>query len=101
MGAANSVATVLLRAREPFAGPRVLAKMNHEDGGVDCPGCAWPDSQHGLALDFCENGVKHLTWELTGRRASRELFASHSVDELRSWSDHERKPRRAARGTPR
>ena len=62
--------------------------MNHEDGGFDCPGCAWPDSQDGLKLDFCENGVKHVTWELTGRRVEREFFASHTVSELRSWSDY-------------
>lgn len=42
-GAAKSVTKVPLRAREPLEGPRVLAKMNHEDGGFDCPGCAWPD----------------------------------------------------------
>ncbi len=66
----------------------MLAKMNHEDGGFDCPGCAWPDSQDGLKLDFCENGVKHVTWELTGRRVEREFFASHTVSELRSWSDY-------------
>ena len=87
-GAAKSVAKVLVRSREPFEGPRVLARMNHEDGGFDCPGCAWPDSPHGLQLDFCENGVKHVTWELTGRRVERGFFASHTVTELRSWSDY-------------
>ena len=87
-GAARSVTKVLVRSREPLEGPRVLAKMNHEDGGFDCPGCAWPDSQDGLMLDFCENGVKHVTWELTGRRVSREFFAAHTVSELRSWSDY-------------
>ena len=87
-GAARSVTRVLVRSREPLEGPRVLTKVNHEDGGFDCPGCAWPDSQDGLKLDFRENGVKHVTWELTGRRASREFFASHTVSEPRSWSDY-------------
>ncbi|WP_395104263.1 hypothetical protein [Actinomadura sp. SCN-SB] len=35
------------------------APVNQEDGGFDCPGCAWPDDSHGLHLDICENGVKH------------------------------------------
>ena len=42
--------------------------MNHEDGGFDCPGCAWPDDPTGLHLDICENGIKHVTWELTRER---------------------------------
>jgi len=28
--------------------------MNHENGGYDCPGCAWPDDRHGLTMDICE-----------------------------------------------
>lgn len=32
------------------------------------PGCAWPDDPTGLHLDICENGVKHVTWELTRSR---------------------------------
>jgi hypothetical protein len=35
--------------------------MNHEDGGFDCPGCAWPDDLKGLRMDICENGIKHVT----------------------------------------
>ena len=73
-GAAKSVAKVLVRSREPFEGPRVLARMNHEDGGFDCPGCAWPDDPHGLQLDICENGIKHVTWEMTGKRVDAELL---------------------------
>jgi len=88
-GAAKSVGNVLAATREPLRGPRALARMNQQDGGFDCPGCAWPDSLDGLHLDFCENGVKHVTWELTGRAATRELFARHTVSELRGWSDHE------------
>ncbi|GAB2830577.1 FdhF/YdeP family oxidoreductase [Actinocorallia aurea] len=87
-GAARSVAEVLFRTREPLAGSRAILKMNHEDGGFDCPGCAWPDDQHGLKLDICENGIKHATWEMTHHRAGPEFFAAHTVTELRTWSDH-------------
>ena len=50
-GAARSVAHVLRRAGEPVEGVRALFVMNHEDGGFDCPGCAWPDDPSGLRLD--------------------------------------------------
>jgi molybdopterin-dependent oxidoreductase alpha subunit len=86
-GAARSVARVLTQAGEPVAGPRAVLKMNHENGGFDCPGCAWPDDRKGLHLDICENGIKHVTWEMTRKRVGREFFATHTVTELASWSD--------------
>src|SRR6476620_10971230 len=55
-GAAESVANVLARAGEPIEGFRAIFVMNHENGGFDCPGCAWPDDPSGLRLDICENG---------------------------------------------
>jgi molybdopterin-dependent oxidoreductase alpha subunit len=86
-GAAMSVGLVLLKQHELIDGTRVVFKMNHEDGGYDCPGCAWPDDRHGLTMDICENGIKHATWELTKKRASPDFFASHTVSELSGWSD--------------
>jgi molybdopterin-dependent oxidoreductase alpha subunit len=88
-GAARSVARVLERADEPIDGFRALLVMNHEDGGFDCPGCAWPDDPSGLRLDLCENGVKHVTWELTRKRVGRDFFAEHTVSELAEWTDYE------------
>jgi molybdopterin-dependent oxidoreductase alpha subunit len=87
-GAARSVARVLARAGEPLEGFRALFVMNHENGGFDCPGCAWPDDPDGLKLDLCENGVKHTTWELEPAKADREFFAAHTVGELAEWSDY-------------
>jgi hypothetical protein len=63
--------------------------MNHEAGGFDCPGCAWPDDRNGLHLDICENGVKHATWELAPAKADREFFAARPVSELAGWSDYD------------
>jgi molybdopterin-dependent oxidoreductase alpha subunit len=88
-GAARSVGKVLERAGEPVEGFRALFVMNHEDGGFDCPGCAWPDDPSGLRLDICENGVKHVTWELAPAKADREFFAAHTVSELAGWSDYD------------
>ncbi|GAA3794230.1 FdhF/YdeP family oxidoreductase [Amycolatopsis tucumanensis] len=61
--------------------------MNHENGGFDCPGCAWPDDRNGLHLDICENGIKHVTWEMTRKRVDRSFFAEHTVTELAGWTD--------------
>jgi molybdopterin-dependent oxidoreductase alpha subunit len=88
-GAALSVSRVLEKAGEPIDGFRAMFVMNHEDGGFDCPGCAWPDDPTGLRLDLCENGIKHVTWELTDKQVGREFFAEHTVSELAGWSDYD------------
>jgi anaerobic selenocysteine-containing dehydrogenase len=87
MGAARSAASVLLREREPLEGTRLTITMNPEDGGFDCPGCAWPDGPDGLHLDICENGINHATWEMTHKRVDRTFFANHTVTDLSRWSD--------------
>ena len=86
-GAARSVAKVLVDSRELIAGTRAIQRMNHENGGFDCPGCAWPDDTKGLHLDICENGIKHVTWEMTRKRVDRGFFAGHTVTELSGWTD--------------
>ncbi|WP_424639754.1 FdhF/YdeP family oxidoreductase [Embleya sp. AB8] len=86
-GAAKSVTKFLLRERSVVDGSRAIMRMNHENRGFDCPGCAWPDDIKGLHLDICENGIKHVTWEMTRKRVGREFFAAHSVTELAQWSD--------------
>jgi molybdopterin-dependent oxidoreductase alpha subunit len=86
-GAARSVAKVLAQSREVVAGTRAIQLMNHENGGFDCPGCAWPDDTKGLHLDICENGIKHVTWEMTRKRVDRDFFARHTVTELSAWTD--------------
>jgi molybdopterin-dependent oxidoreductase alpha subunit len=88
-GAARSVARVLERAGNPPEGFRALFVMNHENGGFDCPGCAWPDDPEGLRLDLCENGVKHVTWEIAPAKANADFFTDHTVSELSEWSDHD------------
>ncbi|MEV6192445.1 FdhF/YdeP family oxidoreductase [Streptomyces sp. NPDC051920] len=88
-GAAKSVTQFLVRERALVDGPRAIMRMNHERTGFDCPGCAWPDDTKGLHLDICENGIKHVTWEMTNKRVGREFFAAHSVTELSGWSDYD------------
>lgn len=86
-GAALSVSKVLLQRHEPIDGTKLVFKMNHENGGYDCPGCAWPDDRQGLRMDICENGIKHASWEMTHDRVHRDLFAAHTVTDLMQWTD--------------
>ena len=88
-GAAKSVTRFLAKEHRIGAGSVAMFRMNHENGGFDCPGCAWPDDLKGLKLDICENGIKHVTWEMTGKRVDRDFFARHTVTELESWSEFE------------
>ncbi|MBU6451083.1 MAG: FdhF/YdeP family oxidoreductase [Cyanobacteria bacterium REEB67] len=86
-GAAFSVGEILLKQRAIIDGTRAIFKMNHDKSGFDCPGCAWPDDRKGLKMDICENGIKHVTWEMTHKRTGPEFFAQHTVSELMTWSD--------------
>ncbi len=70
-------------------GAKLLAKVNQE-GGFDCPGCAWPDPPRGerTAFEFCENGVKAVAAEGTKKRVNRDLFAQYTLGQLRAQSDY-------------
>ncbi|HJQ07477.1 MAG TPA: FdhF/YdeP family oxidoreductase [Nocardioides sp.] len=64
-----------------------LLNLN-QPGGIDCPGCAWPDPGHRHLNEYCENGAKHVNDEATSRRVTRDFFAEHAVDELDQRSDY-------------
>lgn len=87
-GALKSCGKQLLASGSPLASARTLLKVNQPDG-FDCPGCAWGDPEHGSSFEFCENGVKAVAWEATDRRTTPVFFATHTVSELRSWSDYD------------
>src|ERR1700709_575325 len=63
------------RAERPPQGGKSLLSMNQPDG-FDCPGCAWPDPKHASSFEFCENGAKAISFELTRRRVSAGFFAA-------------------------
>ena len=86
-GALKSCGKHLLNSRSPLSGARALLKANQPDG-FDCPGCAWGDPEHGSSFEFCENGVKAVSWEATDKRTKPAFFAKHTVTELRGWSDY-------------
>ncbi len=68
-------------------GARTMLKIN-QVGGVDCPGCAWPEpDQKRSHFEFCENGAKHVADEATTKRVTPEFFQKWSVAELVEQSD--------------
>jgi molybdopterin-dependent oxidoreductase alpha subunit len=86
-GALQAVAKALREQSIALKGSKTLLSMN-QPHGFDCPGCAWPDPRHTSSFEFCENGAKAVAAELTRRRVTRELFATHTVSELESKSDY-------------
>jgi formate dehydrogenase major subunit len=86
-GALRATANALREQSVELKGSRALLSMNQPDG-FDCPGCAWPDPRHASSFEFCENGAKAVTWELTKRRVTREFFATHTIRELEQESDY-------------
>jgi len=86
-GALHATARALREQSVELKGSRALLSMNQPEG-FDCPGCAWPDPRHTSSFEFCENGAKAVTWELTKRRVTREFFAAHTVSELEQESDY-------------
>jgi molybdopterin-dependent oxidoreductase alpha subunit len=91
-GMAALVSTVrhLQRDSGLVRGSKALLAMN-QVGGFDCPGCAWPEPPAGQRsrFEFCENGAKAIAEEATLARATPEVFAQATVDELRALSDFE------------
>ena len=87
-GAAMSVTKVMLKQRQLLGGGEAVFRMNHDRTSYDCPGCAWPDDPK-VQMDICENGIKHVTWEMDSDRTGEDFFARHTVSELSTWTDYD------------
>ncbi len=70
--------------------PKVMFRLNQK-GGIDCPGCAWPDPDDDRSKlgEYCENGIKAIAEEAQKKMIGRGFFAQHSVVELQQWLDFE------------
>ncbi|VVN84896.1 FdhF/YdeP family oxidoreductase [Pseudomonas fluorescens] len=86
-GALISVAQAWLSSDNALKNIRMMLKTN-QNGGLDCPGCAWGDSPESGMVKFCENGAKAVNWEATKRRVDGAFFAKHSVNSLLEQSDY-------------
>ena len=63
-------------------GLKALSSLNQK-GGIDCPGCAWPDpddERSGIA-EYCENGAKAIAEEAT----TKKLDAKFAIAVLIDW----------------
>src|SRR3981189_477970 len=85
-GALKAVADAVRGQMALVKETRGLLSMN-QPPGFDCPGCAWPDPKHTSSFEFCENGVKAVTWEATAKRTTPEFLAGRTSGGLWKWSD--------------
>ena len=76
----------LRRQDAVLRGPGTLLRTN-QPTGFDCPGCAWPDRNPHSTFEFCENGVKAVANESTGKRLTPAFFAEHPVAWLARQTD--------------
>ena len=69
---------------------KVMFKLNQK-GGIDCPGCAWPDPDDDRSRlgEYCENGIKAIAEEAQRKSIGADFFAQHSIAELLQLSDFE------------
>ncbi len=74
-----------------WATPAALDTLAHQNkpGGFMCVSCAWTKPAHPHPFEFCENGAKATLWELTSRRCTPDVFAKHTITELKGWSDYD------------
>ena len=86
-GALKSVTKSWLGSDNAFKNLRAMLKTN-QNGGFDCPGCAWGESSESDMVKFCENGAKAVNWEATGRSVDPAFFARYSVSALREQTDY-------------
>ncbi len=86
-GSVQSLAQSLTHEHVPVSGSRVLLKQNKPDGFM-CASCAWAKPADPNVFEFCENGAKATTWEITSKRVTPEFFDRHTVAELERWDDH-------------
>ncbi|HWE79146.1 MAG TPA: FdhF/YdeP family oxidoreductase [Pseudolabrys sp.] len=88
-GSVKSLADSLTREHVPISGSRVLLKQNKPDGFM-CVSCAWAKPADPHVFEFCENGAKATTWEITNKRVTPEFFAQRTVTEIdRTFDDHQ------------
>jgi len=86
-GALIAVTKNWLGSENALKNIRAMLKTN-QNGGFDCPGCAWGESPENGMVKFCENGAKAVNWEATGRLIDPAFFNKYSVSALAEQSDY-------------
>lgn len=78
-------------ARLAKARPSAMETLKNQNkpAGYMCSSCAWAKPPNPHPAEFCENGAKATLWDLTTARCTPDVFQTHSVAELATWSDHD------------
>ena len=79
--------TYALEDLGPSRSLTLLSRVNQKDG-FDCMSCAWPDPAHRARAEFCENGVRAVSWEATPVTVPTTFWAEHSLTELHEKSEY-------------
>ncbi|MFD2191147.1 FdhF/YdeP family oxidoreductase [Pistricoccus aurantiacus] len=87
-GSVKGITRISIEASASPSAMDTLRRMN-KPGGFMCNSCAWPKPKNYSAFEFCENGAKAVMWELTMDRCTPAFWKEHTVQGLRSWTDHE------------
>ncbi|NYD67001.1 FdhF/YdeP family oxidoreductase [Agromyces atrinae] len=66
---------------------KLASTINHT-GGYDCPSCAWADPTKRSPFEFCENGIKAVTWEATPTTVPSAFWEEHSLSSLDDKSEY-------------
>jgi molybdopterin-dependent oxidoreductase alpha subunit len=87
-GSLRGMSQILLKELDKPTALRTLERQN-KPGGFMCVSCAFGKPARPHAFEFCENGAKATLWDLTTRRCTPDFFASHTVTELKGWTDYD------------
>src|SRR5688572_30540723 len=82
-GIASVAQTALHAVRAGLSRSLPALRRVNQEGGFDCPGCAWPEGDVRGVIEFCENGAKAVAHEATTRTLGREFWLSWPVSKLR------------------
>ncbi|RAI37956.1 FdhF/YdeP family oxidoreductase [Rhodoplanes roseus] len=86
-GSVKALAAILTQEEVTVLGSEILWQQN-KPGGFMCVSCSWAKPADPHVFEFCENGAKATAWEITPKKTDPAFFASHTLTELRGWSDH-------------
>ena len=86
-GALISVTRNWVKSENAISNIKAMIKTN-QNGGFDCPGCAWGESPKGGLVKFCENGAKAVNWEATSRRVDPGFFSNYTISALSEQTDY-------------
>ena len=89
-GGWGSVKSLTKQFGNAVSGPVTATIMRNQNkpGGFACVSCAWAKPAKPHPFEFCENGVKAVSWEVTDKRTPPKFFAKHTVSALRGWTDY-------------